>query len=349
MSIVHPSLEMNEVDRRIWAEELDQFVPKRIFDVHTHYYRWALNTDPAKDSGPFADLGRDFPEAGRADLDAWDALFLPGRKVHRLCFGCPLWPTRDFEASNRFTAEQASQDPGSAALMLVYPSMSQEYIEEQIHTRGFLGFKPYRIHAASGDPVECRITDFLPEQQIAIAHRHKLIIMLHIAKRDAIADRANVDDLLRLTAKYPDAQWILAHCARSYSAWAIEWAAAKLRDLPNVWYETSSVCESDAIEALLAGVGPERVMYGSDNLPVGATRGKYIAFGYAWAFLSEKNHSLDLSHCNPHMTFVLYEQLRAMRRAAMRLKLSGAQIEDIFYNTASRLVASTRNHFSAAR
>jgi hypothetical protein len=102
------------------------------------------------------------------------------------------------------------------------------------------------------------------------------------------------------------------------------------------------VCESDAIEALLTAVGPSRVMYGSDDLPVGVLRGKYISFGYAWAYLSPNNHSLDLSHCNDQMTFTRYEQLRAMRRACRRLDLTRSQIEDMFCNTALRLVESTR-------
>ena len=77
--------------------------------------------------------------------------------------------------------------------------------------------------------------------------------------------------------------------------------------------------------ALMAGVGPEHVMYGSDDLPVGAMRGKYITFGRAWAFLSETNHSLNLSHCDPRMTMVRYEQLRAMRQAArQRRSIIGA-------------------------
>jgi predicted TIM-barrel fold metal-dependent hydrolase len=335
-------VQLNDVDRRIWTEELHSFVPRRVFDVHNHYYRWALNTSPDKETGHAAGLGRDFPEADRARSDAWDALLLPGRKVQRLSFGCPLWSTSDFGISNRFVAEQESRDPSSAVLMMVHPGMSCDYIESQVREHGFLGFKPYRMHATTGDPVECRITDFLPEQQIAIAHRHRLLIMLHIAKRDAIADQANIDDLVRLTSKYPNAQWILAHCARSYSAWAIERAAKRLRGLPNIWYDTSSVCESDAIEALINGVGPDRVMYGSDN-PVGVGRGKYIAFGYAWAYLSETNHTLGLAHCNPQMTFVLYEQIRAMRRAAIRLGLARAQIDDLFYNTAARLVQSARH------
>jgi predicted TIM-barrel fold metal-dependent hydrolase len=338
----------HDVDHRIWAEELDQFVPEHIFDVHTHTYRWECNVDPEKESGPYAEMvGQRFREAGYAQMNACDAALLPGRQVHRLSFGFPFWPACDFEASNRFVSEQVARDPQSGALMLVHPSMSIDYLEENVCEQGFLGFKPYRIYATSGDCDNCRIVDFLPEHQIDVAHRYGLMLMVHLAKRDAIGDQSNIEDLVRLTSRYGNAKWILAHCGRSYSAWAIERAATRLRGLPNLWYDTSSVCESDAIEALIASVGPERVMYGSDNLPVGVTRGKHITFGYAWAFLSEKNHSLDVSHCNAQMTFVLYEQLRAMRRAAMRLRLSDAQVEDIFHNTAARLVQSTRRHCPA--
>jgi hypothetical protein len=182
----------------------------------------------------------------------------------------------------------------------------------------------------------------LPEHQIAVADRHGLIIMLHVSKRDGVADRENIEDLTSLAGRYPGAKWILAHCARSYSSWPIERAAPHLRGLPNLWYDTSSVCESDAIEALCLAVGPEKVMYGSDDLPVGVVRGKYIAFGYAWGYIDETNQSMDLSHCDPRMTFVRYEQLRAMRRAARRLGLSGRQIEDLFCNTAMGLVESAR-------
>ena len=52
---------------------------------------------------------------------------------------------------------------------------------------------------------------------------------MHLSKRDAIADPANVEDLLRFSDRYPNAKWILAHCARSYSSWAIEASAAKIR------------------------------------------------------------------------------------------------------------------------
>jgi hypothetical protein len=338
-----PPLERTDLDRRIWEEELDAFVPQRIFDVHTHLYRWAFYLDPDKDRGPYrALLGTTFAEANRERADVCDNLLMPGREVHRLAFPFPFPHPCDFEASNAFLAGEVNQDPHSAGLMLVHPGMTAEYAEAEIDRLGLVGFKPYRFYASSGDPVDCPLTDFMPEHLIALADRRGLLIMMHLSKRDAVADPDNLRDLLRLSEKYPGALWVLAHCARSYSAWAIEKAARHLRDLPNVWYDTSSVCESDALDALYTGVGAERIMYGSDDLPVGMLRGKYVAFGRAWAYLSETNHALDLSHCDPRMTFTRYEQLRAMRRAARRLGMTPRQTEALFHDTAAALVAAVR-------
>ena len=335
--------ELTDLDRQIWREELEAFVPRRIFDIHSHVYRWASNTDPDKENSPYRKfLGDRFADAPWDLLDACDGLLMPDREVHRLAFPFPFKDSCDFEASNRFVAQQARRDPASGALMLVHPDISADDLNEQIDRHGFLGFKPYRFYSSTDNAVDCRITEFLPEHQIAVADQRGLLIMMHLAKPDAIADPENLADLERLSQRYPNARWILAHCARSYSSWPIQRAASVLRRLTNVWYDVSSVCESDAITRLLETVGPDRVMYGSDDVPVGVLRGKYISFGHAWAYLSETNHSLDLSHCRPQMTFTRYEQLRAMYRAADNLSLTQPQIEAIFHDTAMRLVGCVR-------
>ncbi len=337
-------LELTPVDRKIWQEELDAFVPQRVFDVHTHIYRWASYTDPNRETSAYRRLlGTTLADAPLELLQACDALLMPGREVHRLAFPFPFATACDFDASNEFLAQEIRKDPRSSALMLVHPAMTAAQVERQVDQHGFLGFKPYRFYARSGDVVNCAITDFMPEHLIQVAHERGLLIMMHLGKKDAIADPQNIEDLLRLSRQYPNAKWILAHCARSYSAWAIEKAAKSLRGLPNVWYDTSSVCEADAFEALYASVGVERVLYGSDDIPVGVLRGKYIAFGFAWAYLSEKNHAFDLSHCEGQMTFTRYEQLRAMRRAAKRLGLTQQQNEALFHDTAVALIDSVRS------
>ena len=339
MNTISPPLERTDLDDRIWRDELDEFVPPRVFDVHTHVYRWAFNLDPNKDGTAYRTLlGTEFVDSTWEKLDAVDTLLMPGREVHRLAFPFPFPHPCAFEASNEFLAREVAHDPASAGLMLVHPGMSADQVEAEVERYDFVGFKPYRWYATSGDAVEGAITEFMPEHQIAVADRRGLIIMMHLSRRDAIGDPRNVDDLLRLCEAYPNVRWILAHCARSYSAWAIESGARRLRGLPNVWYDVSSVCESDAIDALFTGIGADRVMYGSDDIPVGVLRGKYVAFGRAWAYLSETNHSMSLAHCDGRMTFTRYEQLRAMKRAAMRLGMTLPQREALFHGTARDLV-----------
>ncbi|MCA9121783.1 MAG: amidohydrolase family protein [Planctomycetaceae bacterium] len=336
-------IELTDLDRRIWEEELTGFVPERVFDVHTHIYRWAFFTDPDKESTSYRQfVTPPYEEANWRLLDECDRLLMPGRQVSRLAFPFPFAEYCDFDRSNRFVAKQVSDDPASGALMLVRPEMTADEITTAVRGDGILGLKPYRFYSKTGDAVNCRITDFLPEHQIEVADQLGLLIMMHLSRPDAIGDELNIADLERLTATYPRAKWILAHCARSYAAWPIERAGQRLADLPNVWFDTSSVCESDAIEALIRTVGAERVMYGSDDVPVGVLRGKYISFGYGWAYLSPSNQQLNLTHCDPRMTFTRYEQLRAMQRAGRRGELSKTQTRAMFYDTAAELVARTR-------
>lgn len=335
------------LDQRIWAEELADLVPERVFDIHVHLHRWASFRDPAKAENPLArGIGAYFPDVGWQVAEAVDAALMPGRRVDRLAFAYPYPHPHDFNAANAHVAAEVAGHTPSGGLLMVHPAMRPHEIEQEVLRHGFLGLKPYLIYATNGAPADARITDFLPEAQIAIADRHGLLIMMHLSKRDAIADPENIADLLRLSARYPRAKWVLAHCARSYSGWAIEAAASRLRGLPNIWYDTSTVCEADAIDALFHAVGPDRVMYGSDDM-IGPLRGKYVTFGRAWSYLGESNHSLALGHCDARMTFIRYEMLRAIRRAAARAGLDATARRALFHDTARGLVDGVRARLPA--
>lgn len=332
---------LNDLDRRIWEEELDDFVPQTIYDAHTHVYDWRPDSPTVHYTAPPNPGHKGWPLADWATLDAVDAALLPGRTVHRVSFSCPVQPAPP-EETNAFSASQVANDPRSVALMQVRPSMTPEHIAAQVEQHDFRGFKPYRMHSVTGDVVECRITDYLPEPQIAVADRFGLMIMLHMAKSRAIADPENLADLERLTTKYPRVQWVLAHCARSYYDRPLLEAAERLERMDNLWYEISSVCDSDAMDALLSVAGPDRVMYGSDDLTVGVTRGKYITFGVAWTELNERNSGeLNLSHCDGRLTFVRYESLRAFRRACRRHGYGPKEIRRLFHDNAAALIGKT--------
>ena len=334
-------INLTDLDHQIWKEELSEFVPNNIYDIHTHIYRCAFNLDPNKKYGPYSYQEKYFSDVTMKLADKIDNLLMPGRIVKRLSFPFPYNYPCDFKSSNTYLAKQISNNKDSHGLILVNPKINKnEIIKTLIKTKA-IGFKPYRVYSSTGDIINAKITDFIPEHQINIANKYGLIIMMHLAKKDAIADNENITDLIYLSEKYNNVKWILAHCARSYSAWAIEKAAKKLRSLKNIWYDCSTVCESDALDALYTGVGVDRVMYGSDDM-IGPMRGKYITFGKAWTCLTPFNHSIKLTHCDERMTFIRYEQLRAMKRGARQIGLSTKQRKSLFHDTAKNLVTSVK-------
>jgi len=341
-------VQWNDLDRRIWEEELDSFVPQRVFDLHTHIgsakHDLGQGHGYAKNGGPWALLD---PGTTMEMVNAADAILMPGRDMHRLAFPLPHKQC-DFDGANEYLAAELKKDPQSAGLMLVHPGMTAEHVDQTIRRHRFVGFKPYRWYSVTGDPKNCRILDFMSEHILEVGNRYGLIVGLHVSKVDAMADPENMDDLERMSAKYPRLRWALFHCARSYSADRLERAAPRLRNVPNVWYEGSSVCETDAFDALFSFADPKRLCYGSDDLSVGVGRGKYIAFGHAWSSLDENNQKFNLDHCDGRMTFVRYEMLRAMKRAARHARFTQQQIEDMFLNNAVRLIEDVRKDLSAA-
>ena len=331
----NPPRTLEGLDRQIWEEELSDFVPTRIFDAHCHIYRagFDLNYRAALSRKEDFKTETVWTDCGIDTVRKVESVLMPGRKITHLAFPFPFYRC-DFRKSNQFTGQEVRKEPGSAGLMLVEPSISAHEVEETILKHRLLGLKPYPRYCPNRE-FGCRITDFLPEHQIAVADRYGLLIMLHVGMKKSFADPRNVSDMVRLADRYPRARWILAHGARSFSPYPIETAAPAFRGLPNVWYEVSAVCCMESFDVLFSQVDTSRILYGADSGDVAFSRGKIVFYGSSWGDLTPTTNQLG-----GDLTFLLYEQLWAMRRAAIRLGLSREQLQDIFFNTGDRLVRS---------
>jgi len=329
------TIEINDVDRRIWEEELEGFLPKRIFDGHTHIYlsKHCLSDFDTLEGA--SAIVRQFPSIGTQELqEIYEALF-PGREIHNLFFGW-VFEHVDFDAINQFVAEQAASDPMSVPFMLTPPTFSPEQLAEQIDTYGFRGLKPYPFWTEKGWVAD--ITDFVPEPLLEVANDKELIITLHLSKKMGVADEDNIKDLIYLSGRYPKVRWILAHCARSSVAWPLERAIDRIKDLPNMWYDVSTVIDSDVYWLMFNNVPLDRIIYGSD-IPSDLVRGQMVGYAFAWALLTEEViAAMDTRHCDGRPTYVVYETLRAARRAMLREGFDRQQIEDVFYNNAVKLL-----------
>ena len=149
-------------DQQIWDEELQDFVPNRVFDAHIHLFNPAhLPADST--------VARNWGLNDLASLQQWAARLYPGRETHFLVLGSPA-PGIDVAAHNTWGIEQVRRDPQSRMNRLVTPACRLEDITRDVRDRGFIGLKPYRFFSVTGDIAQCRIHEFLPHEQLELAN-----------------------------------------------------------------------------------------------------------------------------------------------------------------------------------
>lgn len=317
-------------DQQIWDEELQDFVPERVFDAHFHLFhpQHLTPTAPQSSRWAFTDL---------AAAQAWAAKLYPGRETHFLVLGTPL-PGLDVRAHNAWCIAQVQQDPQSRLNRLVTPSCSVQEIERDVRNQGLLGLKPYRIFSVTGESAQCRIEDFLPHPQLELANELGLWVTLHLSRFHGCADALNLSDLREFTlTRYPQIKWILAHCARSFTYWPIRQAIAQLRDLPNLWYDVSAVTDVRPLITLFSREDRRRILYGSDGVDATYFHGQYAALGRAWQGVNTDQLKLQFPHCDGRPILAIYEQLLALKQAAEIAQWSQDDLENLFWRNAAEL------------
>ncbi|MSU69674.1 MAG: hypothetical protein EXS39_02635 [Opitutaceae bacterium] len=324
--------DFNAHDQRIWEEELEAFVPRRIFDAHAHLF-WHTNL-PAGHPG-----GKGWWDTDHAAHQAWARRLYPGREVHYLFLGAPL-PGINVEAHNQFIHGELAKDPQSRGNLLVTPACTPDYIAATVKQKGFIGLKPYRMFTTGGNPHTCRIKEFFPESQMEVANELGLWVTMHVSRFAAVADPDNMRDLQEYTLRrYPRIKWILAHCGRSFTYWQIREAIARLRDLPNIFYDLAAVCDLRPILTLFKGEDVRRIFFGSDGTSPMFVRGAYMAQGRSWAFVSPtaflgKQENAYANECGPILA--IYENLLSIKQAADIAGFGRGEVEAIFWKNAVR-------------
>lgn len=322
-------MSINESDRELFFRELDSFVPPRVFDAHAHL----VSADFFTGNPP--ELVRRFPRLGMAEYQAMMEEIIPARATSGLFFG---WPARevDLEANNRFVIDEVHRDADSRAQMVVTPSTDPELIRECVRRDGIAGLKCYHVFSPEPRTFDSQIPAYLPEEQVRVAHEEGLSITLHMVRRRAMADEGNQQILRSWGRKYPNARFILAHAARGFNPHHTIEGIESLRGLGNMWCDTSAVTDGGAIEAIVRSLGVDRLLYGSDA-PVTHLRGRCVAIGDSFLWLSESNTDFSAAYADLQPTLVGLEALRTLKLACWNLRLSDTDVEKIFWGNAASL------------
>ncbi len=305
-------------------ESLIDLIPDRIFDAHLHVSFF--------EKSPY----------GIADfLQVQKALFPSVKTVRGNAIIMPLASLEDPTSGLRDQSMLRLKEELDAHLdfvgeALVLPDDSLADIERLLIHKNIRGLKCYHLYAKNKPTWNADMEEYLPESAWQAADLHGLCITLHLVKDRSLADPANLHYIRRMAQRYPRATLILAHCGRAFATWTVMENAEKVRDLPNVYFDISSICEAPAIFACIRGVGIDRVLWGSD-FPISANRGKVVSISTGSLWLYEEQIRQLLGSTEQPIDLIAVEELRALAQASSMLSLSRNDLSDLFYNNAQHL------------
>ena len=343
--------EVTAYDKKIYEEELKDFLPDKILDVHTHVW-----LDELVDR-------KDMEEPGKKRTVTWPSLVAKDNSIEDLQETYKLmFPGKDVKAlmftsrggwdANNAYVSKCSRESGWPALYYADPLESAESLEKKIREGGFLGVKSYLNRTPRYLPeAEIRIFDFFPKNQLAVLDRMGAIAMLHIPRHGRLKDPVNLHQILELKREFPNVRLIIAHIGRAYTAYDVGDAFDTLDQVPDLMYDFCANCCEYAITEVLKHAGPKHVMFGTD-MPILRMRTHRIEENNTYINLVPPGLYGDPKQ-DPHLrevtaeeaekiTFFAYEELLAFKRAAEKLGLTRQDVEDVMYNNAVNLIEGAR-------
>jgi uncharacterized protein len=349
--------EVKERDSAFYRERLSGFLPDRMIDMHTHIWLGAQRKSRGGERGTVQWVDRVASENSVEDLVDTYRLMFPGKQVLPLVFGMALAPGDDLEAGNDYVRRCAAQH-GLPSLIFATPSWGSEEFEARVTAGGFLGAKVYLTWAPpERGPDEIEIFDFLPRHQLEVMDRHGWIALLHVPRAGRLRDPANLQQIIEIERRYPRVILVVAHVGRAYCPEDVGNAFEVLAETRRVYFDISANTSDSIFEQLIRAVGPRRILFGSD-LPITRMRMRRICERGTYVNLVPPGLYGDVSG-DRHMrvapepdagllTFFMYEEIDAFRRAAARAGLTPADVKDVFFDNARRILSGlgVRNPFT---
>lgn len=330
-------LKRTEYDKKVYEEELQEFLPEKIVDTHTHVF---LPEHKIVKKGTALNKWTNYvyDECSIDDLQQTYLDIFPGKMTIPVIFGTPSGHVPE---SNAYISK-ITKETGIPALFMNKYGDSAEFIEQSVIEGGFQGLKPY-LNSCNPNVVgaDAEIFDFLPEEHLKVCDKHGWKVVLHISKSDRLKNPTNIKQLLEIEQKYPNVKLIVAHIGRAYSPEDLGDALETLqKNTKNMMFDFSANTYSFAIEKCIDLMGSKRVMFGTD-MPITKMRMYRVTENGNYVNVVPKGMYGDVSDdihmretAEKDITIFAYEILRSFKKAAENLCLTKEDIENIMYKNA---------------
>jgi hypothetical protein len=331
------------VDLPFYQAEIGPVVPRSLLDFHVHIWRRsAWRSRPSEDGSPGGRYMVVEPDYTAEHLEADAARMFPGRTFRTVCFGVPT-PAADLSLSNQDLAAAAAPQLRYPLLIAGKGLHTRERLEELLSGGSYWGYKVY-LPWHGDDYGSTRVSDMIGPVEMAIAQERRLVVLLHVPGARRLADPGVQAGVRELATSYPEAQIVLAHCGRCYLPDEMRQAAPFLRGLKNVSLDTAMVMDPTVIQIALEAVGPARILFATD-LPVARMRGRRVYVMDHWVDVvlpGEPESAYRVQSEGIRATFMVYEIVLAIRRAAERVGLRTEELSGIFFGNGMRVLDRVR-------
>ena len=326
--------EERDYNQRIFNEELNDFLPAKLFDAHVHI----SPPDGFAPDAPFNCGGVPITSYTYDELAADLEIAFPGRHTEAIGFGFHN-PKPNHERNNAYVGGSADFRKFFPLRLLDPHRDNAAAVNADIARYGFLGLKPYPDYARPNDIPNAEIPEMLPDWAMAIAHERRLLVMLHIPRSKRLEDPLNRRQLRELCTRWPGAKIILAHVGRAYYLRGVTGFLDDLRGFPNLYFDVAMVQHWEVMAYLFRHVPIERVLFGTD-IPIALAQGKAVEINHQYTYVGPRPWSLALCDEKRKLQFTsfLNEELRAIRQAATSAGLSRTETTAFFHDNARALV-----------
>lgn len=325
-------------DLQIYRSELEGFLPVDVVDAHVHLWTPECLAEPVSDERYTSTMLEMIDGFSAAAMTRVYAELFPRKRVRGVVFGLAA-----FEAdASRIDAFVAGETANVAARLLIPPWGREPGMHRRVPTVAelgrlltdgrFVGFKPYPEHARHRRLEDVSVDDIVTEEQWRLADEGSLAIMLHLPRRRGIADPSNVATLEERLDRFRGARVVLAHLGVPAHRADLTVGLDRLDQYPNLFLDTSMVTDAGLVSTAIEAVGPARVLFGTD-LPFSLVRGhKEVRDGRS-RLMTQEPYRFGLV-AGRRCTYLLYASILAIKSAAARLGLTGADVQAVFADNA---------------
>jgi uncharacterized protein len=332
------------IDPTFYNERIAPFLPPVVLDFHAHVWRksdWhAVPWQSGARGSGYMVAAEDYPVERLAGDGR--ACF-PDRQYRAVCFGYPT-PSADNEKDTAYVAG-AGRTRGMYPLMVAGSPLGvpARVIRQRLDEGGFLGLKVH-LPWYGDDYGTTRVEDLLGPNEMDIAQDLGLVVLLHVPRAGRLADPEVQAGVRWLSRGWPGAKIVLAHCGRCYLPSEMERAVHSVRDLGNVYLDTSMVMDETVLRMVFDSIDSSRVLFATD-FPVAAMVGRRVRVMNHWVDVVVGDNPASAYRVRAEgigATYMALEIAVAVLTAGRAAGLSEESLRRVFFDNGMDVLRSVR-------